>query len=134
MNFVKALMVFLVTFLVIDAVWINLIALDLYHRDVGSLMTQTPRMGPAMLFYIGYAAAAIHLVVRPASQIKQAGLNGAVLGAVAYGTFAVSNFALLESWTSTLLTIDLMFGTTVTAICCCVAFKLSGQSNSTSKT
>ncbi len=124
MKFVKACADFLLTFLIIDGLWINLVALDLYQANIGALMTKAPRVGPAVLFYIGYAAAVIHLVVKPANTLTASLKNGAVLGAVAYGTFAVSNYALLAAWTFPMMLIDTLFGLVITAVASGIAHKV----------
>ena len=130
MNHVKAISAYLVTFLVVDSIWINLFAMNVYQREVGALMAESPRLIPALIFYVGYAAAALVLVIKPAKTVISTIINGAVLGAVAYGTFAVSNYALLQSWTVKLMLIDTIFGTIVTALCCAVAFKFYAGSRS----
>ena len=122
MSFFKAFMAFLLTFLVIDAAWIALFALKIYQTEIGHLIAETPRLGVAVMFYAAYSAIAVHLVVVPSKSLKQASINGALLGFVAYGTYAVTNYAMIGGWTTKLAFIDLIWGAVVTATCAFASF------------
>jgi uncharacterized membrane protein len=50
---------------------------------------------------------------RPATAL----LNGAVLGAVAYGTYTLTNHAIFSDWTWHLVVSDILWGSALTAIC-----------------
>ena len=41
---------------VLDALWLGFIARDFYKREIGALMADTVRLGPAAVFYFGYPA------------------------------------------------------------------------------
>jgi len=126
MNIFKAFLGFIASFLVIDGVWINLVAIPLYQNEISQLLAAQPRMGVAALFYLGYAAAAVHLTVRPATSGMQAAINGIVFGAATYGTYAVTNYAMLTDWTATLSIVDTVWGAILTATCSASAY-LAGQ-------
>ena len=77
-------------------------------------------MAASAAFYLAYAAGIVLLAVEPAIRAGSAGpalLRGAVLGALAYGTYTVTNYAILEAWTPGLLVTDIAWGTFLTAIC-----------------
>ncbi len=124
-NWLKAFLGFLAAFLVIDGFWISIYALQLYKDQIGGLLAEQPKMGIACLFYLGYAAAAVRLIVMPSTSIAQASLNGAILGAAAYGTYAVTNYAMLTGWAPSLLYIDTLWGAAVTAACCAVSYQVA---------
>ena len=46
----------LIVFTAVDFVWLGLIALDFYKKEIGSLMLATPRLEIAALFYVICAA------------------------------------------------------------------------------
>lgn len=120
MNTAKAYFAILITFLVVDAVWIALVVRDFYDEQVGQLMRETPNAAAAGLFYLAYAAGILMLCVRPAFEVGsgvKAAVNGAVLGAIAYGTYTVTNYAIFEAWTLTLLVSDVAWGAFLTAVC-----------------
>ena len=106
------------TFLVLDFAMIGLVLRPLFQEQVGHLMTTEFRPWPAAAFYLGYPAAVIWLVVRPAvraGSLRDAVLNGAVLGAAAYGTFEFTNMALLADWQPVLVYSDVVWGAVLTA-------------------
>lgn len=118
--FIKAFLVVLVTFLVVDALWIGLVAKNIYEKELGDLMRATPGMVSAGVFYLAYAAGIVHLAIQPAvdgGSMKVALLNGAILGGLAYGTFTVTNFAILQRWSVTLVVSDILWGIAITALC-----------------
>ncbi|NNF41292.1 MAG: DUF2177 family protein, partial [Woeseiaceae bacterium] len=42
--------------------------------------------------------------------------NGGVLGAISYGTFTLTNFSVLQGWTTGLVVSDIAWGTFLTAV------------------
>ena len=51
---------------VMDAIWLVTMTPRLYRRQIPELLLGVPRWGPAVVFYLLYAAAVLLLVVRPA--------------------------------------------------------------------
>ena len=119
MGFLIALAATLLSFLVIDAIWIGTVARKIYENEVGELLRESPRLVPALVFYIGYAAGIVLLAVRAGvaqDSILVTMAYGAVLGALAYGTFTITNYALLSNWTMTLVITDIAWGALLTAV------------------
>jgi len=56
MNYAASYMAALVVFLAIDVVWINAVMRPIFERNVGALLLETPRIGPAAGFYALYVA------------------------------------------------------------------------------
>ncbi|MGI9488363.1 MAG: DUF2177 family protein [Geminicoccaceae bacterium] len=105
-------------FLVIDAIWLGLIAASFYRRELGALMLEQPKLHIAALFYIGYTFAIVLLAAAPAARsgsVSQALLYGAVLGLAAYGTYDITNFSTLKNWPGTMTLVDMIWGTVLTA-------------------
>lgn len=127
MEHVKAYFGFLVTFLVIDAVWISSVVKPLYQREVGHLLAESPNMAAAVVFYLGYALGVVVLAIKPAKTNKEALLLGGFFGLLAYGTFTVTNYALLEGWSATILFSDLAWGAFITGISACVGYLAAEQ-------
>lgn len=119
MVFVKAYVATILSFFIIDAVWIALFVRRYYEGQVGGLLRDTPHFGAAFIFYLMYAGAIVFLTVRPAlatGRLTDALVYGAVLGAVAYGTFTVTNYSVLNGWTLGLVVSDIAWGTFLTSI------------------
>ena len=129
MHNIKAFLGTLVAFLVVDLAWITFVIGPLYQREVGALMLETPNLAAAMAFYLFYAAAIVALAVRPARRERRLGraaIDGALLGAVAYGTFTITNYALIDGWTLTLVATDIPWGAFLTAVSATAGYKAAG--------
>lgn len=116
---IKAYIATLITFLVIDAVWIAFFVRSYYETQIGALLRDTPDFVAALVFYLVYAGAVIVLAVRPAlasRRLSDALMLGALLGAVAYGTYTITNYAVLEGWTMGLVVSDIAWGAFLTAV------------------
>lgn len=112
-------------FIVVDLIWIVLVVLDTYQREIGSMLSDSPNRAAAGIFYAGYIAGILLLASLPAVERgswRTAALNGAVLGAIAYGTYTVTNYAVLTGWTMTLVVTDILWGAFITALCALVGF------------
>ena len=115
----------LVVFTAVDFLWLGLIALDFYKKEIGSLMLEKPRLEIAVIFYALCALGITILAVQPA--LNSGGwytalLLGAVFGLCAYGTYDLTNLATLQSWTLRLAAVDMAWGTFLTAIAALAGF------------
>lgn len=120
MSLLKAYLGTTISFLIVDAIWISLFVQGYYQQAVGHLLLDSPNYIAAGLFYLAYAAGVVILAVQPAlasRSLKTAVVNGAILGALAYGTFALTNFSVLKGWTTGLVFSDIAWGTFLTALC-----------------
>ena len=120
MENLKAFVVIAVVFTVIDIVWISLFLGDVYAAQLSSIMRESPLAVPALLFYVGYIVAIIFFAVRPAlttRRLATASVNGCALGAVTYGTYTLTNHAILSAWSWHLVFSDIAWGAFLTGIC-----------------
>jgi len=120
MTYLKSFVAIAIVFTVIDVAWISLFLGDVYDAQLSAIMRATPLAAPAVMFYVGYIAAIIFFTVRPAlagGKTSIALQNGAVLGAVAYGTYTLTNHAILSAWAWHLVVSDILWGAALTAVC-----------------
>lgn len=106
-------------FLVLDAVMLNTVIAPLFRAHLGEAILEVPRIGPAAVFYLFYVTGLIVLVSLPALKdgaVLRALWQGALLGAIAYGTYEWTNYATLKSWTPAMVFTDWAWGTVLTAI------------------
>ena len=130
MKTLKAFVAIAIVFTVIDIAWISLYLGDVYDAQLSSIMRAKPLAAPAVMFYVGYIFAMIFFAVRPAlagGKATIALLNGAVLGAVAYGTYTLTNHAILSEWAWHLVISDILWGATLTAICSACGYLAAGR-------
>ena len=118
MSFITAYIVGLIAFLLIDFIWLKYIALDFYRSNIGHLMSDTPNLKVAGLFYLFYVVGVVILAVNPALE-KQSWMialfYGGLLGLVAYGTYDITNLATLKNYPAIVAIVDMIWGTVLTA-------------------
>jgi uncharacterized membrane protein len=102
----------------LDALWIGALAKSLYQQGIGHLMSESPRLGVALLFYVVYAAGLVFFVVTQAQDEAWSAtlLRAALFGAVAYATYDLSNLATLKDWPLSLSLIDIAWGAFASAV------------------
>ncbi len=125
MKYLKAAVAVAIAFLVIDLAWITLFLGDVYEAQLGDMMRETPDGIAAGAFYLGYIAGILYLAVRPAlkaGRVSPALINGAILGALAYGTYTLTNYAIFTQWSLTLVLSDIAWGSVLTASCAGIGY------------
>ncbi len=97
---------------VLDALWISLVASELYRDQLGAAVAETPRWGPAMGFYVIYWGALCYFVVLPGLTRSRPRvlLDAALLGVTAYGTWALTGWAVLADVNAAVALSDLVWG------------------------
>lgn len=106
-----------VLFLIIDMVWLLWLGRSFYVSEIGDLLRQPPSLGAAGAFYLLYVTGLMVMVVWPAVQegsVGQAALYGAILGLIAYGTYDLTNLAVMKGFTTRIAIIDMIWGTVLT--------------------
>ena len=117
----RSLMIYvatLVVFLGIDYVWLSTMG-GFYRREMGSLMRAVPNIAVAGLFYAAYVVGILVFAVRPSDPsvgLVQVALLGALFGALAYGTYDLTNLATLKNWPMIVSVVDMAWGAFVTSL------------------
>lgn len=118
--YAAAFLAVLVVFAGIDLAWIALVMRALFAQHLGPLLVESPRLGPAIAFYLVYAAGIVLLAVLPAQSWPMGRLAalgfGAALGLVAYATYDLTNRATLKAWPLSVALVDIAWGTLLTAL------------------
>ena len=112
----------LLTFLLLDGIWLGLLMAPTYRELLGSLMLEKPLLLPAAVFYCLYVIGCVVFVVLPALSWQRAAKLGALLGLVAYGTYDLTNWATLRDWSVQVSLLDWAWGTVATAVACTVGY------------
>ena len=118
----------LIVFCCCDFVWLGWIAKDYYQSQLGGLLLAQPNWTAAVIFYALYAAGIVFFCVSPAleaASLLKAALYGAVLGALAYATYDLSNQATLKSWPVALSVLDIAWGAFVTCVAASAGYQLT---------
>jgi uncharacterized membrane protein len=104
---------------VLDVLWLGVIAREFYERQLGHLMGPDLRWPAAFLFYLIYTAALITFVVWPAlrrSSVKHALKRGAFFGLAAYAAFDLTGVAMLKDFHTGFALVDLAWGALLSAL------------------
>ena len=120
----------LVIFLALDMVWLRLIAKDIYTTEMGSLIRSDVNLQAALAFYLLYAAGLTYFAVWPALEgraVLHALFLGAGLGLIAYGTYDLTNLAVVKGFSTKIALIDLAWGTVLSGISAASVVALLGR-------
>ena len=115
-------------FLVLDAIWLTVMADRLYRPALGSIMLERFALAPAVIFYVIYMVGVVVFAVAPSlvtGRWTTALALGALLGLMAYATYDLTNQATLKNWSWTVTIADLCWGTFVTAISAAAGSKIT---------
>lgn len=113
MNFIKLYLISLPVFIVIDLLWVGVVAVNFYKEQIGHLMAPEIRWEAALVFYFIYLFGLVFFAVLPAirkSSLTQAVVYGALFGFVCYSTYDLTNFATLINWPFKVVYCDIIWG------------------------
>ena len=88
-------------------------------KKAQDIMADKPDMRAAVVFYLIYLAGVVFFAVAPALRdggLMRAVIWGALLGALAYATYDLTNQATLRDWPLSITLADIPWGAFVTAI------------------
>ncbi len=125
MSYVIAYATILIVYCAIDAVWLSVMASRMYKPTLRDILLEDFRLAPVIVLYLIYPAGILVFAVLPAldeGSVRSAVIHGALLGALAYATYDLTNFATLRNWTLRMTVIDIIWGAVVTAIPAASAF------------
>lgn len=118
-----------IAFLIIDLVWLGIVAKGFYRSQLADFIG--PVVIPAAAaFYILYVIAIVIFAVAPALQSgswKTAALYGALFGFFAYMTYDLTNLATLKDWPVKLVFVDIAWGTVLTASCATAGYFVASR-------
>jgi uncharacterized membrane protein len=106
----------LVVFVAMDALFIVLLGNRLYQDKLLDVLRPQAMVWAALPFYPLFALALAELAIRPAGTTIAVALRGALVGAVAYGTYGMTNLALVAGWSRVVTAVDLGWGLVVGAV------------------
>lgn len=120
-------------FIAVDLIWLVFIARGLYQKHLGYIMATNVNWTAALLFYAIFIAGMLFFVIHPAlakQTLQYALLAGAFFGLVTYATYDLTNLATLKDWPILITVIDLIWGSTVTALTCSLSYYIINRISS----
>lgn len=113
------------TFLVVDLLWLAVIAKNFYKNQIGELMKTTPNWIAAIIFYALFIVGVMVFSVLPAVEKKSlshAMIYGALFGFFTYMTYELTNLAVIKDWPFPIVVVDIIWGVVLATIVSTVGF------------
>ena len=114
MDYVKMYGIAFIIFLLIDAIWLGLVAPKFYKAQIGHLMAESPNLIAALVFYLIFIIGVVYFVINPAIEAQSLSkviVGGLLFGFITYATYDLTNLATLKDWPITVTIVDLIWGT-----------------------
>jgi uncharacterized membrane protein len=128
--FIRLFLIALPVFIVIDMVWLVLVAKDFYQKQIGFLMRPDINWYAAIIFYLLFIAGLVTFVISPAVEKHSwlhALLFGAFFGLITYATYDLTNLATTKDWPLLVTIVDLIWGTVLSASISILTYLIAGK-------
>ena len=115
----------LITFFLIDMVWLNFVARALYRKYLGFIMEPSPNWVAAVIFYLLFILGILVFVVIPGlkeNSLTTTLLRAALFGLITYATYDLTNLATIKDWPLLVTVVDIAWGTVLSVIVSLVSF------------
>jgi uncharacterized membrane protein len=119
MKYATAYGVALVIFLIMDALWLGVVARGFYTSRMGELLLDQPRWGVAAIFYALYIVGLVYFAIVPgmaSGSWVTGAFNGALFGFFAYLTYNATNLSVLRGYDPVVAVVDTSWGTIMGAV------------------
>ena len=107
-----------VVFIIIDMLWLGVIAKNLYQKYLGEFLTDNVNWTAAIIFYLIYVVGISIFAIYPSvnkDSVYNAILMGALFGIFTYATYDLTNLATLKGWPLPIVFIDIIWGAVLSA-------------------
>lgn len=128
--FIKLYAIALPVFIVIDLIWLGLVAKNFYKDQIGFLMKSDVNWTAAIVFYLLFIVGLVLFVIAPAIE-KNSWMNallfGALFGLITYATYDLTNLATLKDWPLLVTFVDLAWGAVLAASVSTVTYFIASK-------
>jgi uncharacterized membrane protein len=107
-----------VAFAVLDAIYLTVAGQKVYRPLLDYALADAPKLPAAIVFYLVYILGVLMLAILPNKDagLAKTAMTGAMLGAMAYATYDLTNQATLKVWATRITLIDICWGTFLTTL------------------
>ncbi len=119
-----------VIMIAIDMVWLTWLGRGFYMQEIGGLLLDTPNLPAALAFYVLYSVGVVVIIIAPALEtqsVVRALIYGVIFGLVAYGTYDLTNLAVMKGFTTKIALIDMAWGGLITGFTSAVTVKIASS-------
>nr|WP_300006294.1 DUF2177 family protein [Tissierella sp.] len=124
-DFIKMFLVAFVVFMLVEGIWLVVVAKEFYKKEIGYIMSKSPKLIPTVVFSLVFVIGLVFFVIKPAllkDSWQYALLVGIFFGLVTYSTYDLTNHANLEGWPLKVTIVDLIWGGSMSAIVSTLSF------------
>lgn len=101
---------------VIDLIWLGLIAKPMYQQGIGHLMAEKPNIAAAICFYALFPVGLMIFAILPGAGWQHTALLAALFGFFTYATYDLTNLATLKNYPLKLALVDIIWGSLVSTV------------------
>lgn len=118
-NILVSLLMIYLTIAVLDAFWLGWFAADWYQYYMEGLLREEIITWPWVVFYFmyGFILFVLCVVANRDKPWFYAGIDGALLGMVSYGTYNLTNYSVMKGFPLEIMFIDWSWGIVLTSVC-----------------
>ena len=116
MGTMKNIFIFLISLvliLIIDFVWLGLVAKKTYEKEIGDFYREKFNLWAALILYILLAIGVTFIVLGNiySTTYFSTLFVGALFGLIVYGVYDLTNLAIIKNWPIKIVIIDILWGT-----------------------
>ncbi|HMB66002.1 MAG TPA: DUF2177 family protein [Patescibacteria group bacterium] len=115
-------------FLLIDMLWLGVIAKNFYYRQIGSLIKKRVNWSAAIIFYGLFVFGLVFFVIVPAVESISwvvALFRGSLFGLITYATYDLTNLSTLNNWPLKLTIVDILWGVVLASLVSIITYFIS---------
>lgn len=122
MSYIARVLVGLLVMIVADIPMIKFVIAPTLSKYAKQLVAPRPDAVAGIIFYVVYVSLVVFLTEKLATSVTQAAIYGALLGALAYGTYEFTNKAVIKDWPWPMVAVDFTWGIILTALVSSVVY------------
>lgn len=122
-----------VGFVILDGLWLGVVMKSFYREQLAPIARMadgsiTPLWSVVWMVYVLLGAGVGIFVLPRADSVAAAAGLGAVLGAIVYGVYDLTNYSTLSAWPAIVTVADIAWGAVATAAVAAGVFAMVGRS------
>ena len=121
----KLFLVSFITFLVLDAIWLGLVARGVYSKHLSLYLTDNVIWSSALIFYVIFNIGLLIFVILPSidkNSYMTLVVYSLLYGLVTFATYDLTNLATIKDWPIIVSVVDMLYGMFVAFSSASVAF------------
>ena len=121
----KLFLVSFITFLVLDAIWLGLVARGFYSKHLSLYLTDNVIWSSALIFYVIFNIGLLIFVILPSidkNSYMTLVVYSLLYGLVTFATYDLTNLATIKDWPIIVSVVDMLYGMCVAFSSASVAF------------